>query len=94
MSLLDEHVVVFITGISAAGKSTVAEMLARRFERGVHVGGDGFRRMVVAGREEITASPTREVRVRRRRQHDPGSLSAAETVAEIISRGVAEGSEA
>jgi hypothetical protein len=39
-----------ITGISAAGKSTVSELLASRFERGVHVRGDVFRRMVVSGR--------------------------------------------
>jgi chloramphenicol 3-O-phosphotransferase len=60
MSLLDERCVVVITGISAAGKSTVAEALARRFARGVHVRGDVFRRMVVAGREEMTADPSDE----------------------------------
>jgi adenylylsulfate kinase-like enzyme len=48
--------VVVVTGISAAGKSTVAEILARRFQRGVHVRGDTFRRMVVAGREEMGRS--------------------------------------
>lgn len=42
--------VFFVTGISAAGKSTVGELLATRFERGVHVRGDVFRRMVVSGR--------------------------------------------
>jgi cytidylate kinase len=45
--------VTVITGISGAGKSTVADLLARRFERGVHVRGDLFRRMVVTGREEM-----------------------------------------
>jgi cytidylate kinase len=45
--------VVVVTGISAAGKSTVAELLARRFPRGVHVHGDGFRRMIVSGRHEM-----------------------------------------
>ncbi len=68
--MLDEPVVVFITGISAAGKSTVADLLARRFERGVHVRGDVFRRMVVAGREEMTAAPSdaawRQLRLRYR----------------------------
>ena len=58
--MLDVQPLVLITGISAAGKSTVAEHLAQRFERGVHVRGDVFRRMVVAGREEMTASPTPE----------------------------------
>src|SRR4029079_1108024 len=40
-----------------AGKTTVAEMLAARFGRGVHVKGDVFRRMVVSGREEMTVDP-------------------------------------
>ena len=42
--------VFFVTGISAAGKTTVSELLAHRFDRGVHVKGDVFRRMVVSGR--------------------------------------------
>jgi cytidylate kinase len=58
--LSDVQPVVLITGISAAGKSTVADALARRFERGVHVKGDVFRRMVVTGRQEMTASPSPE----------------------------------
>jgi cytidylate kinase len=58
--LTAEHVVVLVTGISAAGKSTVSDRLAARFERGVHVQGDVFRRMVVAGREEMTSEPTPE----------------------------------
>jgi len=43
----------------AAGKSTVARLLAARFERGVHLEGDFFRRAVVSGRAETTpdASP-------------------------------------
>ena len=59
MTLLERRVVVFITGISASGKSTVADLLARRFQRGVHVKGDVFRRMVVSGRAEMTVSPAR-----------------------------------
>lgn len=60
MTLIDERVGVVITGISAAGKSTVAERLARRFDRGVHIKGDVFRRMVVSGRQEMSASPSEE----------------------------------
>lgn len=43
----------------AAGKSTVACLLAERFERGVYLEGDSFRRSIVTGREEMTpdASP-------------------------------------
>lgn len=60
MILTDVRPVVLITGISASGKSTVAEALARRFERGVHVRGDVFRRMVVAGRHEMAVTPSDE----------------------------------
>jgi adenylylsulfate kinase-like enzyme len=38
-----------ITGIMAAGKSTVAQHLAERGERSVHLRGDLFRRMIVRG---------------------------------------------
>jgi cytidylate kinase len=43
-----------VTGVMAAGKSTVAELLAQRFSRGVHVRGDVFRKMIVRGRDPIT----------------------------------------
>jgi hypothetical protein len=43
-----------ITGVMAAGKSTVAELLAQQFERGVHLRGDIFRKMIVSGRDPIT----------------------------------------
>lgn len=42
--------VILLTGVQASGKSTVAEALAGRFPRGVHVHGDVFRRWVVSGR--------------------------------------------
>lgn len=38
----------------AAGKSTVAQALAERLPRSVHVRGDAFRRMVVNGRADLT----------------------------------------
>ena len=53
--LLDARPVVVVAGISAAGKTTVAELLAARFRRGVHEKGDVFRRMIVSGRAEMTA---------------------------------------
>ncbi len=43
-----------VTGVMAAGKSTVAQLLAEHFERGVHLRGDEFRRMVVSGRHDMT----------------------------------------
>jgi chloramphenicol 3-O-phosphotransferase len=53
--------VILVTGIQAAGKSTVAQALAERLDRSVHLRGDLFRRMVVNGRAEMgAANPTAE----------------------------------
>ena len=53
--------IVLVTGIQAVGKSTIAQALAERLERSVHVRGDTFRRMVVNGREEMgSAAPSPE----------------------------------
>jgi cytidylate kinase len=41
--------IIMITGIMASGKSTVAQRLAERFPRSVHLRGDVFRRMIVHG---------------------------------------------
>jgi cytidylate kinase len=46
--------VVVVTGIMAAGKSTVAQRLAERLPRAVHIRGDLFRRMIVSGRADPT----------------------------------------
>lgn len=46
--------VIVITGVMAAGKSTVAQRLAERLPRSAHVRGDVFRRMIVSGRAEPT----------------------------------------
>lgn len=53
---------VAVTGIMAAGKSTVAALLTERFERSAHVRGDLFRRMIVRGRAPITTALTPEDR--------------------------------
>lgn len=42
-----------VTGIQAAGKSTIAHLLARRFTRGVHVEADSLQHMIVSGREGV-----------------------------------------
>lgn len=52
--------IVLVTGPQAAGKTTVAALLARRFARGVHVEGDVFRRFIVAGGLEMTPDPSEE----------------------------------
>ncbi len=51
---------IVVTGVMAAGKSTVAEALARRFSKSVHLRGDIFRRSIVAGREEMSTAPSDE----------------------------------
>lgn len=48
-----EASVILITGIMAAGKSTIAQHLAERLPKSVHLRGDIFRRMIVNGRVEM-----------------------------------------
>ena len=52
--------VVVITGIMAAGKSTVAQLLTERLPRAAHVRGDLFRRMIVSGRADMTPGAEEE----------------------------------
>jgi len=52
--------VIVVSGIMAAGKSTVAQLLAERFEYGVHLRGDVFRRMIVTGQAPSTAEMSGE----------------------------------
>jgi predicted kinase len=49
----DSPRLIVITGIMAAGKSTVAQRLAERIPKSVHLRGDVFRRMIVGGRAEM-----------------------------------------
>lgn len=46
---LPEGSVIMITGTMAAGKSSVAQALAERLPRSVHLRGDLFRRLIVRG---------------------------------------------
>jgi predicted kinase len=48
----DRPHLVLVTGIMASGKSSVAQRLAERFARSVHLRGDTFRTMIVHGRAE------------------------------------------
>ncbi len=50
-----EPSIILITGIMASGKSTVAQHLAERLDKSVHLRGDVFRRMIVNGRAEMEA---------------------------------------
>lgn len=49
-----------ITGVMASGKSTVAELFARKLSKSVHLRGDVFRRMIVGGRAEMCDTPCDE----------------------------------
>lgn len=49
-----EPTIYCITGVMAAGKSTVSECLAGMLYPSVHLRGDVFRRMMVNGREEMS----------------------------------------
>jgi predicted kinase len=68
--------VVLISGIMAAGKSTVAELLARRLPRAVHLRGDVFRRMIVSGRAPMTAELTGEAWRQLRLRYDLAASAA------------------
>jgi chloramphenicol 3-O-phosphotransferase len=46
--------ILVVTGIMAAGKSTIAQALAEFWSPSVHLRGDYFRRMIVNGQEPVT----------------------------------------
>jgi len=55
-----DRAVVVVTGVMAAGKSTIAQLLAERLPRSAHVHGNGFRQSIVSGRAEMLEPPTAE----------------------------------
>lgn len=79
--------IMVVTGAMAAGKSAVAEALAHRFTRSVHLRGDVFRRMVVRGRADVTpdAGPDadRQLRLRYRLAVAAAEAYAAEGFAVV-----------
>lgn len=60
--------ILIVTGVMAAGKSTVAQALAERLPRSVHLRGDVFRKMIVNGRAAqgptVTAEDTAQLELR------------------------------
>lgn len=52
--------IYIITGIMASGKSTVAQLLAERASKSVHIRGDIYRKMIVNGREEMKVGASDE----------------------------------
>ncbi len=67
---------ILITGIMAAGKSTVAQLVAERLPRSVHLRGDAFRRMIVNGRAELGRELTDEARAQLRLRYELAVASA------------------
>lgn len=61
--------VLLITGIQAAGKSTVAQIVAERLPRSVHLRGDMFRKMIVVDRADMTPDPSPEAVAQLRLRH-------------------------
>ncbi|MGI6174428.1 MAG: AAA family ATPase [Christensenellales bacterium] len=51
---------LLITGIMASGKTTVAQAIAERLPKCVHLDGDIFRRMIVTGRVEMASGAGEE----------------------------------
>ncbi|MFI6638918.1 AAA family ATPase [Streptomyces sp. NPDC050504] len=68
--------VIVVTGISAAGKSTVAQALAERLPRSAHVRGDTFRRMIVNGQEHMTAEALPEAVAQLRLRYELAATAA------------------
>lgn len=58
----DAPAVVVVSGIQAAGKTTVGRMLAKRLSRSAFVDGDVLARMVVTGHETMSKRPSAEAR--------------------------------
>lgn len=54
----NEPAVVVVSGIQAAGKTTVGRMLARRLPRAAFIDGDVLARMVVSGHAEMSRQPS------------------------------------
>lgn len=69
---------LLITGPQAAGKTTVARVVAQRFDRGVHVEGDAFLRFVVAGRAEMTPDASSEALAQLRLRYALSTRAAQE----------------
>lgn len=62
--------IIVVTGIQAAGKSTISHLLAQRFVRGVHVEADILQHMIVSGSQgarepgPLTGEEARQYRLR------------------------------
>ena len=73
---MTEGRVIMLTGAMAAGKSTVATLLAERLPRSVHLRGDVFRRMVVNGRVDMGPDASPEALAQLRLRYDLATHTA------------------
>jgi predicted kinase len=74
----DNAGVILITGIMAAGKSTVAQNLAEQLPNSVHLRGDIFRRMIVNGRVEMNPDLAEEAYAQLRLRYRLAVMAAGE----------------
>ena len=74
--------VMLITGIQAAGKSSVAQAVAERLDRSVHLRGDVFRKMIVNGRASMGPADPPDDAVRQLRLRYRLAAQAADGYAE------------
>lgn len=69
--MLNSPLIIAVTGVQAAGKSTVARLLAGRFARAAHIEADVLQQMVVSGAAwpmepgPLPAEVDRQLRLRR-----------------------------
>ena len=61
-----EPAIFLVSGIPGAGKTTVSGLLARRFERGVHVDSDMLQDLIVSGGRWDAEEPADEAQRQRR----------------------------
>jgi predicted kinase len=74
--------VILVTGIQAAGKSSVAQAVAARLDRSVHLRGDVFRKMIVNGRASMGPADPPDEAVRQLRLRYRLAARAADGYAE------------
>lgn len=52
--------ILIITGVMAAGKSSVSQAIAETLPRSVHLRGDTFRKMIISGRADVSPEPSQD----------------------------------
>jgi predicted kinase len=72
---------ILVTGIMASGKSTVAQLLAERLPRSVHLRGDIFRRMIVSGQAPMESELSVEARRQLQLRYDIAAMAARQYLA-------------